>query len=39
MGRTCYRHPLGDVELDPFFEAKCLPFLEPGDLFWIFAKR
>jgi hypothetical protein len=26
---------LGDVELDPIFEAKCLPFLEPGDLFWV----
>jgi 1-aminocyclopropane-1-carboxylate deaminase/D-cysteine desulfhydrase-like pyridoxal-dependent ACC family enzyme len=25
----------GDVELDPIFEAKCLPSLEPGDLFWV----
>jgi 1-aminocyclopropane-1-carboxylate deaminase/D-cysteine desulfhydrase-like pyridoxal-dependent ACC family enzyme len=30
---------LGDVELDPIFEAKCLPFLEPGDLFWVVGIR
>jgi hypothetical protein len=30
---------LGDIELDPIFEAKCLPFLQPGDLFWIVGKR
>ena len=30
---------LGDIELDPVFEAKCLPFLQPGDLFWIVGKR
>src|SRR6516225_1562088 len=22
---------LGDIDLDPIFEAKCLPFLQPGD--------
>ncbi len=22
------------VRLDPFYEAKCIPFLEPGDLLW-----
>jgi hypothetical protein len=26
---------LGDVELNPTFEAKCLDFLEPGDLLWV----
>jgi 1-aminocyclopropane-1-carboxylate deaminase/D-cysteine desulfhydrase-like pyridoxal-dependent ACC family enzyme len=26
---------LGDVELDPIFEAKCLAFLRSGDLLWI----
>jgi 1-aminocyclopropane-1-carboxylate deaminase/D-cysteine desulfhydrase-like pyridoxal-dependent ACC family enzyme len=30
---------LGDVELDPHFEAKCLPFLKPGDLIWLIAIR
>ena len=30
---------LGDIELGPVFEAKCLPFLQPGDLFWIVGKR
>ena len=25
---------LGDLTLDPHYEAKCLPFLEPGDLLW-----
>lgn len=27
------------IELDPFYEAKCLPFLQPGDLFWIVGIR
>jgi len=30
---------LCDVELDPIFEAKCLPFLEPGDLLWVVGFR
>jgi hypothetical protein len=30
---------LGDIELDPLFEAKCLRFLKPGDLFWIVGIR
>ncbi|HVI66900.1 MAG TPA: pyridoxal-phosphate dependent enzyme [Bradyrhizobium sp.] len=30
---------LGDMELDPIFEAKCLPFLQPGDLFWVVGIR
>lgn len=25
---------LDGVQLDPVYEAKCLPFLEPGDLLW-----
>jgi hypothetical protein len=28
-------HHLGDLDLDPQYEAKCLPFLERGDLFWV----
>lgn len=27
------------VELDPIYEAKCLPFLKPGDLLWVVAHR
>lgn len=27
------------VELDPVYEAKCLPFLRPGDLLWIVGVR
>lgn len=30
---------LGDVDLDPIYEAKCLPFLEDGDLLWIIGRR
>jgi 1-aminocyclopropane-1-carboxylate deaminase/D-cysteine desulfhydrase-like pyridoxal-dependent ACC family enzyme len=30
---------LGDLELDPIYEAKCLPFLEKGDLFWVVGIR
>jgi hypothetical protein len=33
------RPAVGEVELDPIFEAKCLPFLEAGDLFWLIAIR
>lgn len=27
------------VELDPIYEAKCLPFLKPGDLLWVVGHR
>lgn len=27
------------LELDPIYEAKCLPWLLPGDLFWIVGRR
>jgi len=27
------------IELDPIYEAKCIPFLESGDLFWIIGIR
>jgi 1-aminocyclopropane-1-carboxylate deaminase/D-cysteine desulfhydrase-like pyridoxal-dependent ACC family enzyme len=27
------------IELDPIYEAKCVPFLEKGDLLWIVGKR
>lgn len=30
---------IGDVVLDPVYEAKCLPFLSDGDLLWIVAHR
>lgn len=30
---------IGRVLLDPVYEAKCLPFLQPGDLFWIVGIR
>jgi 1-aminocyclopropane-1-carboxylate deaminase/D-cysteine desulfhydrase-like pyridoxal-dependent ACC family enzyme len=30
---------LGDLDLDPIYEAKCLPFLRPGDLLWIIGHR
>jgi len=30
---------LGQIDLDPYYEAKCLPFLTPGDLFWIVGIR
>lgn len=31
---------IGDgVVLDPIYEAKCGPFVEPGDLFWIVGRR
>jgi len=30
---------LDDIGLDPYYEAKCLPFLRPGDLFWIVGNR
>ena len=30
---------LGDVLLDPIYEAKVLPYLKPGDLFWVVGIR
>jgi hypothetical protein len=30
---------LGDIKLDPIYEAKCLPFLQADDLFWIVGIR
>ena len=30
---------LGTIKLDPIYEAKCLPFLTDGDLFWIVGIR
>lgn len=30
---------LGDLSLDPIYEAKCLPFLRPADLFWVVGNR
>lgn len=29
---------LGDLELNPNYEAKCLKYLQPGDLFWVVAR-
>jgi len=30
---------IGDIETDPVYEAKCLPFIEVGDLLWIVGIR
>ncbi len=30
---------LGDIHLDPIYEAKCLPYLQHGDLLWIVGIR
>ncbi|KAB7850135.1 pyridoxal-phosphate dependent enzyme [Streptomyces mobaraensis] len=30
---------LGNLALDPVYEAKCLPFLSPGDLLWVVGRR
>lgn len=30
---------LGDLRLDPIYEAKCLPFLKKGDLLWVVGLR
>ena len=29
----------GGVELDPHYEAKCIPFLQPGDCLYVLARR
>lgn len=33
------RARLGALALDPIYEAKCLPFLQTGDLFWVVGIR
>lgn len=30
---------IGGITLDAYYEAKCLEYLRPGDLFWIVGKR
>ncbi len=30
---------LAGISLDPYYEAKCLPYLRPGDLLWIVGRR
>ncbi|MFN8161367.1 MAG: pyridoxal-phosphate dependent enzyme [Solirubrobacterales bacterium] len=30
---------LDGIKLDPIYEAKCKPYLKPGDLFWIVGNR
>jgi len=30
---------LGDIELDEIYEAKALPYIKPGDMFWVVGKR
>lgn len=30
---------LADVKLDPIYEAKCIPFMEPGDCLWVVGIR
>lgn len=30
---------IGDVILDPIYEAKCFKYIQPGDLFWIVGHR
>jgi len=30
---------IGEIDLDPVYEAKCLPFLMPGDLLWVVGRR
>jgi DNA modification methylase len=30
---------LDDLPLDPIYEAKCLPYLKPGDILWIVGRR
>lgn len=29
---------IGDLELNPYYEAKCLEYMLPGDLLWVVAK-
>jgi 1-aminocyclopropane-1-carboxylate deaminase/D-cysteine desulfhydrase-like pyridoxal-dependent ACC family enzyme len=32
-------YSLDDIPLDPVYESKCVPFLSPGDLFWVVGHR
>lgn len=36
---TAVNATLGGVALDPHYEAKCLPYLRKGDLFWVVGRR
>jgi 1-aminocyclopropane-1-carboxylate deaminase/D-cysteine desulfhydrase-like pyridoxal-dependent ACC family enzyme len=38
-GRAPAQRSLHGVPLDPIYEAKCLPFLEPDDCLWIVGRR
>ena len=38
-GERKHGQTLGAIKLDPYYEAKCLPFLQAGDLFWIVGHR
>lgn len=38
FSKSCKNTKLGELELNPYYEAKCLPYLQPGDLFWVVAK-
>ena len=29
---------LGELELNPYYEAKCIPYMQEGDLLWVVAK-
>lgn len=37
--KTAVETTIGDVEVDPIYEGKCLPYLKDGDLFWIVGIR
>ena len=44
QAESSYDHPakltqFGGVEMDAYYEAKCLPLLEPGDLLWVVGRR
>lgn len=30
---------IGEIKLDPIYEAKCVDYLQDGDLFWVVGKR
>jgi hypothetical protein len=32
-----YGMSFGDLRLDPYYEAKCVPYLRPGDVLWAVA--
>jgi hypothetical protein len=33
------RQSIAGLSLDPIYEAKCIPFLEPGDVLWVVGIR